>query len=337
MPATEEDPSERRRKFEQDGFLLLKGFASKDECQKMKARMEELVDAWDPQAEKLTKFSTDVKDQLEMQGASDYFLDSADRIHFFIEKDAGDEDGKIKKSVSKARSLNKVGHGLHVADPVFREYSQSSKVAELVAELGWRDPVLPQSMYIFKQPATGSEVTSHQDSSFLYTTPKPTCMGLWLALDDATLENGCLWARPGSHKEAVRRIFVRNPEYFEGGNQKATQLIFENLDDGKVPPWEWEGKMPAGSEPPSSGLREKGFAALECEAGDLVVIHGQVDHLSLANTSSKPRETFQLHLVEGPGEGITWSPRNWLQYPAGKSFPSLRPGSRKRKAEESDC
>lgn len=336
MPATEEASSERRRKFEQDGFLLLKGFASKGECQKMKARMEELVDAWDPQAEKLTKFSTDVKDQLEMQGASDYFLDSADRIHFFIEKDAEDEDGKIKKSVSKARSLNKVGHGLHVADPVFREYSQSSKVAELVAELGWRDPVLPQSMYIFKQPATGSEVTSHQDSSFLYTTPRPTCMGLWLALDDATLENGCLWARPGSHKEAVRRIFVRNPEYFEGGNRKATQLIFENLDDGKVPPWEWEGKMPAGFEPPSSGLREKGFAALECEAGDLVVIHGQIDHLSLANTSSKPRETFQLHLVEGPGEGITWSPRNWLQYPAGKAFPSLRPGSRKRKAEERD-
>ncbi|CAE7451546.1 unnamed protein product [Symbiodinium natans] len=52
---------------------------------------------------------------MEMQGASDYFLDSADRIHFFIEKDAGDEDGKIKPSMSKARSLNKVGHGLHVA------------------------------------------------------------------------------------------------------------------------------------------------------------------------------------------------------------------------------
>ncbi|CAE7681290.1 Phyhd1 [Symbiodinium microadriaticum] len=142
-----------------------------------------------------------------MQGASDYFLDSADRIHFFIEKDAEDEDGKIKKSVSKARSLNKVGHGLHVADPVFREYSQSSKVAELVAELGWRDPVLPQSMYIFKQPATGSEVTSHQDSSFLYTTPRPTCMGLWLALDDATLENGCLWARHCVSCSLEERIF----------------------------------------------------------------------------------------------------------------------------------
>ncbi|CAE7849412.1 Phyhd1 [Symbiodinium necroappetens] len=174
--------------------------------------LEELVDAWDPQAECQPKSSELTAQFCKALGASDYFLDSADRIHFFIEKDAEDEDGKIKKSVSKARSLNKVGHGLHVADPLFREYSQSSKVAELVAELGWRDPVLPQSMYIFKQPATGSEVTSHQDSSFLYTTPRPTCMGLWLALDDATLENGCLWARPGSHKEAVRRIFARVSE-----------------------------------------------------------------------------------------------------------------------------
>ena len=33
-----------------------------------------------------------------------------------------------------------------------------------------------------------------QDSTFLFTEPHQTCLGLWLALDDATLENGCLWA-----------------------------------------------------------------------------------------------------------------------------------------------
>merc|ERR1712048_1558530 len=227
---------------------------------------------------------------------------------------------------------NKVGHGLHVADDVFRSYSSSTKVGDLVEELGWVDPVLPQSMYIFKQPSIGGEVTSHQDSTFLHTTPQLSCLGLWLALDAATLENGCLWARPGSHKEPVRRLFIRNPAHFEDGDKAAPQMIFLDNEDKTSPPWRWEGNMPEGSEPPSQGLHDIGFKPIICKAGDLVVIHGSVDHLSLANTSEKERHTYQLHLIEGPSQGITWSPANWLQYPSGKSFPALSQGRRKRKA-----
>eukprot|EP00434_Breviolum_minutum_P010261 symbB.v1.2.009055.t1/scaffold569.1/size186053/24 len=244
----------RCQEFQEKGFLHLKGFISMDECEIMKKRMKELVDGWDPEHETPAAFTTDSKQQTEMQGKSDYFLDSADRIHFFIEKSAADKDGKLKAGQTKFESLNKVGHGLHVLDPI----------AELVEELGWKDPVLPQSMYIFKQPLVGGEVTSHQDSSFLYTTPRPTCLGLWLALDKATTENGCLWARPGSHKEPVRRIFVRNPEHFDNGNKDATQLVFEALDEGKDPAWQWEGKMPEGHEPPSGGLGVRHIEILSC-------------------------------------------------------------------------
>ena len=66
-------------------------------------------------------------------------------------------------------------------------------------------------MYSFKQPRIGGEVTSHQDSTFLFTEPRQTCLGLWLALEKATEENGCVWGRPGSHNEPVRRRF------WEGG------------------------------------------------------------------------------------------------------------------------
>ena len=96
-----------------------------------------------------------------------------------------------------------VGHGLHLADPTFRKYAQSVKVAALARALGWTDPVLPQSMYIFKQPRIGGEVTSHQDSTFLFTEPRQTCLGLWLALEEANLGNGCVWGRPGSHTEVA--------------------------------------------------------------------------------------------------------------------------------------
>mmetsp|Transcript_75666 Transcript_75666/g.234965 ORF Transcript_75666/g.234965 Transcript_75666/m.234965 type:complete len:303 (-) Transcript_75666:2-910(-) len=301
--------------------------------------MQDLIGRWDPEATMAPVFVTDEQQQQRAQGSSDYFLDSADRIHFFLEKGAAGEDGKLKAEVSKARALNKVGHGLHVVDDKFREYCHSAKVAGLVADLGYRDPVVPQSMYIFKQPEIGGEVTSHQDSSFLHTTPRCTCLGLWLALDSATLENGCLWARPGSHAEPVRRLFVRNPRRFAEGDASAPQMVFETLGGaGEAGPaaWQWEGKMPGGWEPPSAGLREKGFVPLECKVGDLVVIHGQLDHLSLPNESKKPRETFQLHLIEGPKEGVTWSARNWLQYPEGEPFPSLgsQPGGSKRKADE---
>jgi len=319
-------------------FKMYNNFASSSECADMKGRMRELIGKWDPDKTLSPVFSTQTDLQMKAQGKSDYFLDSADRIHFFLEKDAAGDDGKLKSGLAKERSLNKVGHGLHVVDDVFKRYSHSDKVTGLVSGLGWSDPVLPQSMYIFKQPMIGGEVTSHQDSSFLYTTPRPTCLGLWLSLDEATLENGCLWARPGSHLEPVRRLFIRNPKHFADGDTSAPKMIFEP-NDAESKANNWEGKMPSGWEPPSSkGLYDRGFKPLECEPGDLVVIHGQVDHLSLPNTSPKHRETFQLHLIEGPEKGVTWSSRNWLQYPAGTTFPSLRPDrpeeGRKRKASE---
>lgn len=73
------------------------------------------------------------------------------------------------KTSEKLLALNKAGHGLHVCDDVFRAYSTSDKIRGLVKSLGWADPVIPQSMYIFKQPRIGGEVTSHQDSCFLHT------------------------------------------------------------------------------------------------------------------------------------------------------------------------
>lgn len=57
-------------------------------------------------------------------------------------------------------------------------------------------PPALQSMYIFKQPSIGGVVVPHQDSTFIHTTPL-SCVGLWWALEDATKDNGCLWALPG--------------------------------------------------------------------------------------------------------------------------------------------
>ena len=134
-----------------------------------------------------------------------------------------------------AEIINKVGHALHFLDPVFSEYSQSQKVKELVKSLGYKDPVLSQSMYIFKQGKIGGEVTSHQDSTYLFTTPHQTCLGLWLALDDATVENGCLWARKGSHAEPRRSQLVRTDAAAEqlaaNASGKTSQMLAYSVFD----------------------------------------------------------------------------------------------------------
>ena len=337
----EEDMSSKHF-FDEFGFVKIAGFSDALEIEAMKSQMRSLVgtqwfcDDDSNKSKSVAGFTTDEKAQIDTQGSNDYFLDSARRVHFFAETDCLETDpstGEISlkeefKGNKKINALNKAGHGLHMIPGSFRDYTLSTKVKVLVKRLGWQDPVVPQSMYIFKQAKVGGEVTSHQDSTFLYTTPRQTCLGLWLALDDATLENGCLWVRPGSQKESVRRIFVRNPEYFNGDKSKP-QMIFKNECDSQdttsfaeVP---WEGKLPDKSwPPPCSGLFTAGFIPIECKAGDLLAFQGQLDHLSLANFSDHARHTFQLHLVEGTRVGVAWSPTNWLQYPSNTPFLSLR-------------
>src|SRR5207249_1857825 len=86
-----------------------------------------------------------------------------------FEEDAFNPDGTLKQS--KEQSINKIGHALHDLDPVFDQFSRTTDIEQLVRDLGFDDPLLLQSMYIFKQPRIGGEVTCHQDATFIYTEP----------------------------------------------------------------------------------------------------------------------------------------------------------------------
>ena len=177
----------------------------------MRASMRDMVAAWWTDERAATSRTDNVfttgENQTAAQAQSRYFFDSSDRVHFF--REAVTDQAELPVD---APPLNKVGHGLHLdTSTPFGAYSQSARVAQVAREVaGLRAPVLPQSMYIFKSAEVGGPVTSHQDGTFLYTQPQQTVVGLWLALDEAHEENGCLWARPGSHLEPLRRRFVRS-------------------------------------------------------------------------------------------------------------------------------
>jgi phytanoyl-CoA hydroxylase len=144
----------------------------------------ELVAGFDPGPAR-TIFST--RDQGHARDR--YFLESGGDIRFFFEEEAPDQ-------------LNKIGHALHDLDPVFDRVSRQPRLAAVAREIGLVEPLLLQSMYIFKQPGIGGEVGWHQDATYLYTTPTPST-GFWIALDDwPTADNGCLLALKGGPSRA---------------------------------------------------------------------------------------------------------------------------------------
>ncbi|CAH1389286.1 unnamed protein product [Nezara viridula] len=191
-------------KFQKDGFLIIENFLSDDEVTRLKNAGIELSQNVPSEEQKIIFDTTQTP-----QNQHKYFLESGDKIRYFYEKDALNSKGELV--VDPDIALNKVGHNLHWLHPVFKSISFGRKVQNLCQNLKLEDPVILQSMYIYKNPGIGSEVTPHQDATFLFTEPN-SLIGLWFPLDDATLENGCLWFIPGSHENGVHRRYIRNSE-----------------------------------------------------------------------------------------------------------------------------
>ncbi|MBX3499421.1 MAG: phytanoyl-CoA dioxygenase family protein [Alphaproteobacteria bacterium] len=249
----------QREAYARDGFLVLEGFVPVADCDALQARAAQLVATFDPGPAR-TVFSSN--DQGHARDA--YFRESGGAIRFFFEDDA--------------RTLNKIGHALHDLDPVFDRVSRAPRMRDLVEALGVKRPLLLQSMYLFKQPFVGGEVDWHQDATFLLTEPS-SVVGLWIALDDATRDNGCLVALPGAHRGPLRRHFTRDGAMF-------------TLDETP-----WPDVEPV---------------ALEAPRGTLIVLHGLLPHASAANRSPRQRHAYSLHIID---DEARYTDDNWLQRP----------------------
>nr|XP_018906257.1 PREDICTED: phytanoyl-CoA dioxygenase domain-containing protein 1 homolog [Bemisia tabaci] len=269
--------SDLKRKFFSDGFLVIEDFFNDEEVTELKKAGLELTQNALSESKK-TVFNTI---NLE-QNKETYFLESSDKISYFFEEGALGENGELLVDVSK--SLNKVAHALHWLHPIFRQATFHPKVKQLSSEIGLVEPRVVQSMYIYKNPGLGSEVISHQDATYLYTEPQQL-YGFWFPLEDATIENGCLWFIPGSHKSGVHRRYIRNPD------KSSNELL---INDKPTPHY------------PASAFR-----AVPVKKGACVLIHGQVVHRSEHNRSDKSRHAYTFHIHDA--HQSQWSPENWLQ------------------------
>jgi phytanoyl-CoA hydroxylase len=156
--------------FNENGYLLIDNVVPHDTCDKLRKEIQNVIDSdFDP-AKHTTIFRTDKDvclkliltykirnnlrksiDQFALHNKCSYFYDSADKISFFLEADAIDkETGSL---IREKNIINKIGHALHEKNETFKDFSFQDRFYNYAQDLcpGICEPIIVQSMYIFKQ------------------------------------------------------------------------------------------------------------------------------------------------------------------------------------------
>lgn len=259
--------------YQQKGYLVFEQLFNDEQLQSLKQQAKSIIEKWQPQQQRHFFTTND-----NNRSGDHYFLDSAEKVRCFFEEEAFNKDGELVQD--RTLCINKIGHALHALDPVFEQFSCQSVLGDIAHDLGMAQPQIRQSMYIFKQPRIGGVVNWHQDATFFYTQPQ-SVITYWFAIEDATLQNGCLWVEPGGHTGPLREQFIRDGD----------TTSMHKLDDT---PWPTE----------QSGV------PIEVKAGSLIVFHGRLPHYSAPNRSDKSRQAYTLHVTDGTCD---YAKENWLQ------------------------
>jgi len=269
---------EQKHHYHAQGFLVLENAVPDEDIAQLKAAALEIVDNFDIDRNR-TVFKTSDRDS----GRDDYFFNSAETIRCFLEEDALDSEGKLLKPARLA--INKIGHAMHDLDPAFTAFCGLPIFGRVLRDIGYQNPLLWQTMYIFKQPHIGGEVRWHQDGSYLISNPA-TVTGIWIAIEDANRDNGCLWVQPGGHRSPLREIYQVDWAKRKGKLSELDQTPWPTADEA---------------------------IAVEVPSGSVVIFHDHMPHYSSQNLSRHSRHAFTLHVAE---KNSNWSDRNWLQRPA---------------------
>ena len=259
--------------WDNNGYLIIQDFKTHKECDELINRSKELIEEQDFNNQQ-SVFDT----VSQSHNDDNYFLESGDKIRFFFEEKANLDEENVK--TNKQYIVNKIGHALHDLDDKFIAFSKNEQLDQIARAIGFQDPLLLQSMYIFKQPKIGGEVVCHQDSTFLITEPEST-VGFWFALEDANKDNGCLQVASGGHKGPLRKLFKR----------ENNQMKMEELSNEPFPETD---------------------TFVEVKKGTLVLLHGRLPHYSCENKSPNSRHAYTIHAIDGNSKYLDY---NWLQRP----------------------
>ena len=181
-------------------------------------------------------------------------------------------------------------HFPHWVDPTVQAAVTQPVLADVLGQIvgahlpHWDGRVVcMQSMLFVKPPGLPGQAW-HQDEHYNPTRDRSLC-GAWIALDDATVDNGCLWVVPGSHRTGYRyptRVHGLDEYDFAEEAWDNTDPDFRSFDDHDPVP-------------------------VEVAAGDVVFFNGHLLHKSLKNRSAA---TYRRALVNHYANAWTTLPWN---------------------------
>lgn len=157
-------------------------------------------------------------------------------------------------------------HQVHYISPTMLDFVKHPRMAEVLAQLIGPDVKCMQSMLFVKPPGFQGQAW-HQDEIYIPTRDRSLCGG-WIAVDDATVENGCLYVIPGSHKTGY--LYPQRPH--------------DNPDEFDFAP-------------ESHGFDDSVEVPVEVEAGTVVFFHGHLLHRSKRNRSQGYRRVLVNHYM----------------------------------------
>lgn len=145
-------------------------------------------------------------------------------------------------------------HFPHKISPYLRELLFEENVVDALTELVGPNIKCMQSMFFVKHAGKPGQAW-HQDEAFIPTRDR-SLIGAWIAVDDATVDNGCLWVIPGSHRPGI--LWQSRP-HDDPRFDHTEESFGYPFDDAKAIP-------------------------VELEAGSVLMFNGYLLHRSLNNT-----------------------------------------------------
>jgi phytanoyl-CoA hydroxylase len=245
---------EQVESYGKDGYLAFANMLSVDEIEQARREITALVRAA-------------VVDKKDEAGRDDRFFAQVEPgFEFSPENSLEEAELKVRKLMFFCER-----------DGLFGNWSESHPAVQGLAEaLLGVSPVLFQDTALIKPAHIGSEKPWHQDDAYFNVLPKEDVAGVWIALDDATIENGCMHVLPGAHLRGPRR-HVRGPVLVPGDDG---DVVSSDITDCQVAP---------------SRLPPQAALPVELPAGGGMIFNGLLPHQSPPNGTSKRRRALQFH------------------------------------------
>jgi ectoine hydroxylase-related dioxygenase (phytanoyl-CoA dioxygenase family) len=122
-------------------------------------------------------------------------------IDRFVEAHERELQAKGASGISRPNEISFTWN-LTAQDPVIQSFATQQRFVDLTKDLLGNEVSLYWDQSVYKKPETPREFPWHQDNGYVPVKPEEylTC---WLALEDATVENGCIWVLPGSHQQGL--------------------------------------------------------------------------------------------------------------------------------------